>query len=97
MAVLADEREARGLLRDEDVARTEVGDRVERHHEVFLVHELLAHQALGLLLVRSDEIRLGLDAQPQRLPFAVEHALDAAPRQVVDRARVEVVLDIARE
>src|SRR5581483_10957542 len=54
-------------------------------------------EAFGLLLVRRDEVRLGLDAPAQRLPFAVEDALDAAARQVVDRIRVEVVLDVARQ
>ena len=95
--LLAHEREARGLLRDEDVARAEVGDRVERHDEVLLVHELLADEALGLLLVRGDEERLRLDAEPQRLALAVEDALDAAAREVVDHLGVEVVLDVARQ
>src|SRR5439155_24678510 len=93
--LLAHEREARGLLGDEDVARAEVGDRVERHRELLLVVELLADEALRLLLVRRDEIRLGLDAHAQRLSLAVEHAFDAAPGQVVNRVGVPVVLDVA--
>src|SRR5437899_12093754 len=51
LPLLPDERETGGLLGDEDVARAEVGNRVERHHEVLLVHELLPDEALGLLLV----------------------------------------------
>ena len=38
--------------------------------EVLLVVELLADEALGLALVRRDEERLGLDAEPERLAFA---------------------------
>ena len=55
-----------------------------------------ADQALGLLLVRRR------DTAPPRRRAAVAHprsrdALDAAPRQVVDRVGVEVVLDVARQ
>src|SRR5262249_46528740 len=97
LPVPPDEGEAPGLLRDEDVAGTEVGDRVESHDEVLVVVELLPHEALCLLLVRRDEVRLGLHAQTERLPLAVEHAADAAAVEVADRVGVEVVLDVARQ
>ena len=71
--VLAEERVAAGLERDVHVPRAELGDRVERHQEVLLLLELLPDDVLGLPLVRRDEERLGLDAEPQRLAFGVEH------------------------
>src|SRR5229473_1487269 len=58
VALFVEETEARRLLCDQHVARAEVGDRVERHHEVLVVGELLADEALGLALVRRDEERL---------------------------------------
>ena len=50
-------------MRDVDVAGAHLGDRVERHQEVVVVLELLADELLGLVLVRRDEPRLGLDAR----------------------------------
>ena len=79
------------------VAGAELGDRVERHQEVLLVLELLPDDVLGLALVRRDEARLRLGAEPQRLALGVEHDLDAAPVEVADRLGVEALLDAARQ
>ena len=59
--------------------------------------ELLADERLGLGLVRRDEERLGLDAEPQRLAFAVEDDRELPPGQIADRLGVEVVADVARK
>ena len=40
---------------------------------VLVVPELLAHEALGLTLIRRDEEGFGLDAEPQRRSLRVEH------------------------
>ena len=95
--VLAEEAEARGLLRDQHVPRAEIGDRVERHHEVLLLEELLADEALGLPLVRGDEERLGVDSLAQGLALRIEHAVNPTARQRPDRLGIEVVFDVTRQ
>ena len=59
--------------------------------------ELLPDEPLGLALVRRDEERLRLDAEAHRLALAVERGEHVAAREVVDRLRVEVVRDVARQ
>ncbi len=97
LALFVEEREAARFLGDEDVARAELGDRVECHGEVLLLVELLADEALGLALVRRDEKRLRAGSEPKRLAFGIEDGLHASSVQVADRLRVEVVLDGARK
>ena len=76
---------------DDHVPGAAVGDPVEREHEVLVVVELLADERLRLPLVRRDEERLGLDAEPQRLAVAVERRGDLTAGELVDRLGVEVV------
>ena len=97
LPVLAEETEATGFHRDVDVARAKLGDRVERHQVVVGVVELLPDEQLRLGLVRTDEPRLRLGAEPQRLALGVEHHPDAAPVQVADRLGVEVLFHRARQ
>src|SRR5437764_12942011 len=89
--LLTEHRPATGPLRDQDVPRTLLGDRTEPEDKVLVLVELLTDEALGLVLVRRDEERLGLGAEPQRLPCRVEHGEDAAPVQLADRLGVEAL------
>ena len=79
------------------VPSAELGDRVERHQEVLLVLELLPDDMLGLALVRRDEPRLRLGAEPERLALGVEDDVDAAAVEVAHRLGVEALLDAARQ
>ena len=90
-------REAAVLERDEHVARAHLGDRVERHQEVVVVLELLPDELLGLALVRRDEERAGLDAEPQRLALRVEDDADVAAREVAHGVGVERRRDLPRQ
>jgi hypothetical protein len=56
--------EGTGTVPDQHVARSELGDRVERHQEVLLVVELLADEPFRLSLVRRHEPRLRFDTEP---------------------------------
>src|SRR5438067_13532036 len=95
--LLTEQRPATGLLRDQDVAGTLLGDRAEPEDEVLVLVELLADEPLRLVLVRRDEERLGLGAEPQRLPCRVEHGEDPAPVELADRLPVEALVDVARQ
>ena len=90
-------RQQPALGRDQHVARAHLGDPVEREQKVLLVVELLADERLGLRLVRRDEKRLRLDAQPQRLTLGVEHDGTWRRDSSRDRLGVEVVGDVARQ
>ena len=94
VAILAQQRDAAELRRDEDVARAHLGEGLEPDAEVFVVVELLPDQRLGLALVRRDEERLRLDGEPQGLAFAVDHGEDVTARQVAHGLGVEVVGDV---
>ena len=59
--------------------------------------ELLADERLGLALVRRDEERLRLDAEPQRLALLSSTDGHLAARELADRLGVEVVADVARQ
>ena len=93
----AHEREAPVLERDENVACSHLGDRVERHEEVVVVLELLAHELLGLALIGRDEKRAGLDREAERLALRVEDHADVAPREIANRVGVERRRDLARQ
>ena len=97
LAALAQAREAAALVRDQHVARAELGDVLEREREVLPLVELLADERLGLALVRRDEERLRLEAEPQRLALRVEHGQHLAPVELADQLGVEVVVDAARQ
>src|SRR6266511_176669 len=97
VALLPQERIAAGLLGDQHVSGSELGDLVECEDEVLLLVQLLADEALGLVLVRRDEERLGLRTEPQRLALRVEHGLDAVAIEVADHRGIEVLGDAARQ
>ena len=79
------------------VARAELRDRVERHHEVLVVEELLADELLGLVLVRRHEPGLGVESEPQRLALRVERDPDATPPELPRGFRVERLGDASRQ
>src|SRR4029453_2476922 len=95
--LLPKQREAARLLGDQHVPGAALGDRLEPQDEVLVLVELLADEALRLVLVRRDQVGLGLDTEPQRLPFGVEHRRDALAVDRADRLLVERLVDVARE
>src|SRR3546814_7831149 len=62
-----------------------------------VVLELLADQLLRLALVRRYEEGPGFDAEPERLPLAVEHDPNIASREIADRIRVQIGRAACRE
>src|SRR5262245_9360887 len=60
LPALAQPSEAAGLVRDQHVARAQLGDVLQREREVLPLVELLTDQRLGLALVGRDEERLRL-------------------------------------
>jgi rhamnose transport system permease protein len=83
-------------LCDQHVPRSEVGNRVERHHDVLLLEELLADEALGLPVVRGDEEGLCVDSLAQGLALRIEYAVHPTAGQRADRLGIEVVFDVTR-
>ena len=81
------------VVRDQDVARAHARDAVERELEVLVVVQLLPDEALGLALVRRDDRRPALDAEPQRLAVGVEHRPHAAPVQHRGSPRSRTAVD----
>ena len=63
------------------------------YDEVLVLVELLADERLRLALVRRDEERLRLEAEPERLALRVEHRLHLAPVELADQVAVEVGVD----
>src|SRR2546430_8255370 len=75
--LLPKQREAARLLRDQHVPGAALGDRLEPEDEVLVLVEFLADEPLRLVLVRRDEVGLGLDTEPQPLALGAEHRPDA--------------------
>jgi hypothetical protein len=50
-------------------------------------------EGLGLLLVRGDEVRLGLDGEAERLAFRVDDREQLGPVEVADELAVEAGVD----
>ena len=97
LAALAKEREAAASEVMITFRAPSSAIRSSAEQEVLVVVELLADERLRLPLVRRHEERLRVDAVPQRLAVAVEHRGDLTAGQLVDRVRIEVVGDAARE
>src|SRR5882672_5304044 len=97
LAVVAEQRDASLLGRDQDVARSHLRDAVERDAVILVVVELLPDERLGLRLVRRHEERLRLDPERERLAFGIERDLDVAPGQLARDLAVEIGLDVARQ
>ena len=96
--LLAQQRVTAGRLVIKHVARTELGDPVERERKSSCVVELLADERLRLALVRRDE----RSARPRRRGAAARPRESstvwiAAPVQVADRLGVEARVDPARQ
>ena len=70
---------------------------VEREDEILILGELLADEALGLGLVRRHQVRLGRDAEAERLALGVEDRANSAAAQLTDRLRVEVLSHAPRQ
>ena len=66
---------------------------LEGVREVLVLVELLADERLRLALVRRDEERLRLEAEPERLALRVEHRLHLAAVELADQVAVEVGVD----
>src|SRR6476619_3678494 len=96
-AILPDEGEATVLHRHLDVSGAELRDRLERHHEVLLVVQLLSDELLRLMLVGRHEPRLRLEPEPERLAVRVEDDTDVAAVELTRRVGVEPVGDAARK
>ena len=56
---------------------------------IVVVGELVAHEALGLELVRAYDVRTPAGGDQQRLALGVEHGADAEPLELVDQAAVQ--------
>ena len=87
LTLLAEQREAARLLRDQHVARAELGDRRRAPGGSPRPRGTPGRRALSASRW-FGETRNGsaCDAQPQRLALRVEHGRDAAPVQVADQA-----------
>ena len=97
LALLAQQRDAAVLGRDQHVPGAHLRDAVERQPEVLFVVELLADERLRLTLVRRDEERLRLDAEPHRLALGVDHDGNVPTGQVARGLGIEVVGNRARQ
>src|SRR5829696_2595208 len=79
------------------LAGTELDHLADPGAAVFLVGELVAHQALCLQLVRRDDVRALAGGDVHRLALGVEHGQDAEALHLLDQTTVEPRVDAARE
>ena len=94
-AIFAEQREAAGLVGDEHVSRAEVGDLLEREHEVLLLGQLGRSGPRP----RAGSARRGTARRrflARAALLGVEHGRHVQPVQLPDRLAVEARVDAAR-
>src|SRR3954452_23054381 len=96
-AVLGEDRNAAGGLRDDRLAGAHLEETCQSHREVVVVVELVTDGSFGLLRVRRHDCRLRAEAEPHWLALRVEQSLHFQPSQLRDEPRVEAGVHLGRE